>query len=77
MTASRPSSIFKPRPSSTKGRRFRKPCPCAKTSDSCQTVEMLAVGQKCPHCGLDRLRLVEGGEVRCPICGYGTHRPVT
>jgi hypothetical protein len=76
MTTSHAPSIFKPRPPS-KGRRFRKPCPCQRATDPCSTVEMVSVGQDCPHCGLEKLRLIEGSEVRCPICGFGTHRPVT
>jgi uncharacterized Zn finger protein (UPF0148 family) len=36
---------------------------------------MLAEGQECPFCHFAELKR-EGGEIVCPVCGYG-HRAFT
>lgn len=59
---------------------LRDPCPCLpSTRSGCRnrTVVYVAAGSECPHCHLATLREEPGGEIRCPVCGYGTHRPVT
>ncbi|MGC8724148.1 MAG: hypothetical protein ACP5VF_09800 [Acidobacteriota bacterium] len=75
--SARASSLFRPRSECRRPARVRKPCPCPKNSDSCRTVVMLAAGMECPFCHLAPLREEAGGMIACPVCGYGTHRPVT
>ena len=70
--------LFKPRGQRKAAPRFRKPCPCPPSRGSgCSSVVFLAAGMECPHCRLASLAEGEGNEIRCPVCGYGTHRPVT
>lgn len=38
---------------------------------------VLWVGQLCPNCGFARLADDEYGNLRCPVCGYGTRKPCT
>lgn len=40
-------------------------------------VVVLSMGQLCPNCGFARLAEDEYGNLRCPVCGYGTRKPCT
>jgi hypothetical protein len=81
MTQKALKSLFKPRKPLAERPVFRKPCPCLPaTKSGCReraTVVLLAAGMECPHCHLASLLEREGNLILCPICGYGTHRPVT
>ncbi len=64
----------------TSGRKVRSrgACPCTQSrAGGCRKTVFLVAGMECPHCHFARLGQTEPGELRCPICGYGTHRPVT
>ncbi|MEW5763556.1 MAG: hypothetical protein ACOYXN_03685 [Acidobacteriota bacterium] len=81
MTSKDSRPLFKPRKPLSSRPVFRKPCPCLPaTRSGCpekQTLVFLAAGMECPHCHLASLAEREGALIQCPICGYGTHRPVT
>jgi hypothetical protein len=49
-------------------------------SQSCEyspDVVYLKPGQECPNCHFAELQVDESGELKCPVCGYGTAKPCT
>lgn len=81
MTSKVPRPLFKPRKPLSHRPVFRKPCPCPPASKfGCperRSVVFLAAGMECPYCHLASLEEREDNLIVCPVCGYGTHRPVT
>lgn len=47
------------------------------TVSSDPPIVILSTGQLCPNCGFARLADDEYGNLRCPVCGYGTRKPCT
>lgn len=74
------SRLFRPRKSvGCAKRKKRVPCGCQKVGGEggCTDIIYLSAGSECPHCGMAALAENSPGVVTCPICGYGTNRPVT
>jgi hypothetical protein len=68
---------FKTRKKSAGACRRRVKASCGSGSAACRTVVYLSPGMECPNCHMATLEKADQGPVACPICGYGTHRPVT
>ncbi len=77
MSAEHLSVRFKPRKKTAGACRRRVKASCASAESTCRTIVYLTPGAECPNCRLANLEKAEGGKVACPVCGYGTHRPVT
>ncbi len=77
MSAEDLSVRFKPRKKTAGACRRRVKSGCASPESACRTIVTLTPGTECPNCRLANLEKVEGRKVVCPVCGYGTHRPVT
>jgi hypothetical protein len=68
---------FKARKKSAGACRRRIKASCGSGAAACRTVVYLTPGMECPNCHMATLEKADQGPVACPICGYGTHRPVT
>jgi uncharacterized Zn finger protein (UPF0148 family) len=51
---------------------IRHPAPAERGEEesSPEIVEILTEGQECPFCHFAKVKR-EGGEIICPVCGYG------